>query len=234
MAGPDSQPGVTEATATRIVVHGSEYRTGTYIGVAVNPNQETFNSDIGKAQHTILDIGCGEKPRLSWKLNALDMWVGCDPAISRAEGSVMVQRGKFPVSTDAHLALFNSVAADVPAFKPDILSAVAPNQKDIAEGEIFNDELKKFLTTDKDQTFVIVLDTRTHESRAYQRDAKVEIYRWMRENGFARNEESAVMDKFKANSADLGESNVYLVFTKSKKPAVKSVPTPSAVPVGSS
>ncbi len=217
MSGIDNAPEVKVRKMPLVIVQGSEHKLGTYLAANLNPKKEKFDESLHKAQFTIFDIGCGKEPRLSWKLNALDLWVGCDPAMKSEGESGMVHRGIKTVSTDAELDLFSSPADEVPTFFPDVISVVAPNQKDIVDDKIFNDDLRKFLSSEKPQSIVIVLDKRTQEAATYQRQAKRAINVWMAENGFRLDEDNPVMDRFRANSADLGETNIRVCFTRNPK-----------------
>lgn len=190
-----------------------------YVTARLNPSREEFASAFAeKPSRSYLDIGCGEKPRLSVKLGKTDVWVGADPAIAASGATVGVQSG-VSVNKEAKLFVFSDIAAEVPEFKPDWLISVAPNPKDVVEGNIINDELEKFLDTGKYQFFLLVFDNRTFEAEGYLREALQATSRWMHEHGFQRTiAPNAVRDNFRPNSADLGASgNRLLIFVRSPR-----------------
>jgi len=200
---------------------GTDKLGGPYTHTILNPNEVLFREILGAAKHSILEIGCGVTPRISWNLlSPSDLWIGCDPAIASKEQGITVQKSRHVIDRNANLIVFNSLAADLPEFKPDVICAVAPNQKDIAEGKIFNDGLTRFLSPDpgKEQYFVLVLDTRTYEAEGYQNNAKNIIHQWMKQNGFQRiSRDNPVFDNFKPNSADLGSRNICAYFVRHSK-----------------
>jgi len=192
----------------------------TYVTARLNPSREEFASAFTeKPSKSYLDIGCGEKPRLSVKLGKGDVWVGADPAIAAKGETVGVQSGVM-VDKRAKVFVFSDIAAEVPEFKPDYLISVAPNPKDVVEGNIINDELEKFLDTGKYQFFLIVFDNRTFEAQGYLREALQTTARWMHEHHFQRTiAPNQVRDTFRPNSADLGASgNRLLVFARNPRP----------------
>jgi hypothetical protein len=201
---------------------GNQIETGRippYVSARLNPPRAEFDSAFGqKPARSYLDIGCGERPRLSVRLREGEVWVGADPAISASGESVSVQSGVH-VNPEAKMFIFSDIAAEVPEFKPDWLITVAPNPKDVVEGNIINDDLEKFLDTGKTQFFLLVFDNRTFEAQGYLEDALQVTFVWMQEHGFKRTIASnAIRDSFKPNSADLGASgNKVLVFAKSPK-----------------
>ncbi|MGA3292271.1 MAG: hypothetical protein ABSC49_03975 [Candidatus Microgenomates bacterium] len=188
------------------VFRKSEKHVGPYINAVLNPPIGEFNNMLRQAKHSILEIGCGEKPRLSWKLSSEDLWVGCDPLLDTNRVQI-----KSPIHSNK-VILFSDIAADIPKFTPDVLLAVAPNQKNIAENKIFNDELENFLNPHKHQFFIVALDTRTIESRGYQQAALTKIDNWMNEHHFKRDDENPVLNKFSPNSDDLGNLSHLMCF----------------------
>ncbi|OGM17171.1 hypothetical protein A2V61_02435 [Candidatus Woesebacteria bacterium RBG_19FT_COMBO_47_8] len=190
-----------------------------YVAARLNPSRQEFVSAfVEKPARSYLDIGCGEKPRLSVKLGKGDVWVGADPAIAASGETIGVQSG-VSVHKDARMFVYSDLAAEVPEFKPDCLISVAPNPKDVVEGNIINDELEKFLDPSKYQFFLLVFDNRTFEAQGYLREALQTTARWMHEHGFQRTIASnAIRDTFRPNSADLGASgNKVLVFARNPK-----------------
>jgi hypothetical protein len=116
------------------------------------------------------------------------------------------------------MVVFSDIAADIPKFKPDVLCAVAPNQKDIVNGRIFNDELERFLDPHKQQYFVVETDTRTFEAGGYQSEAKGAIFAWMRENRFVESDpHDLFLYKFSPKSADLLQRNVRKYFVRNPR-----------------
>ena len=202
MAEPDT---VAEGTIidqpTRKVQVGSEYISGPFVAATLNPDTTTFHQIVNTSDKSTLDIGCGSEPRLSWKLGPSALWVGCDPEIKFEEGSthVSVHKSK-PVSTESKLVLFSSVAADVPEFKPDVISIIAPNPKDIDEEQILNTDLEKFLDPGKPQKIVVVLEKRSLEANAALESNKERIGTWMKEHGFKISPEDPIWDKFSLTS----------------------------------
>ena len=184
----------------------------------LNPGSERFRQLCNQASHTVLEIGCGKDVRVSWRLDKGDLWVGCDPAINTwGRDSLKVRKGG-RIDPNARMVVFNDIAADIPKFKPDILCAVAPNQKDIVNGNMFNDELKPFLDPTKQQYFIVELDTRTFEAGGYQSAAKGEISAWMKENRFVEADpHDPFLYKFSPNSSDLGGRNIRRYFVRNSR-----------------
>ena len=187
---------------------------GPYVRAIFNPGSAQFQQILQGASRSILEIGCGETPRISWKPNPKDVWVGCDPAIKGKGESILVHRGARPSNNHTSLVVFPDIVADIPKFYPDVLIAVAPNQNEIVEGKIFDDQLEGFINPKKKQTFIVVLDKRTAESEGYQGGARGVIFGWMRTNGFVRNSENPIPEGFSPNSADLGSSNILMTFVR--------------------
>jgi len=191
----------------------------------LDPNKKDFLKILEEREKgglTVLDIGCGEEPRLSWELGSNDTWVGCDPAIKLSEDgrvSIHIQSGS--VDKESKLIVFTESAEDIPSFKPDYISIIAPNPKDIVDGRIFNEGLEKFLTNKKEQKIIIALDDRTFESAGYREEAIETIEKWMGDNNFKSlgegeddYEDLKIDDRFHPNSADLGElGTLYMLFS---------------------
>ena len=184
----------------------SETIRSSHITAITNPNSEDFKKHTDSSSITILDIGVGAKhPQLSWDLEKGDLWVGCDPGIRKPEhgGGVQVQTGGKEIDQNSTLIIFTEPVERVPHFSPDHISVVAPNPQDIVNGEIFNDELEKFLSGKK-QSLVVALDSRTHESAEHRDKATEIIEEWTKNNGFEKDD---VEDSFDPNSHDLGASD---------------------------
>ena len=182
--------------------------------ILINPNEVDFKKALGESEgHKILEIGCGEEPRPSWTIDNNDIWIGCDPAIT--DPRIIHVEKDFPKEK---LIVFDRKVEEIPPFKPDYFSVVAPNPKEIVEErEIFNDELEKFLSEDKNQYFVIPLDNRTHQAEGYGEEALEIIQEWMKEHGFEKYvEDEYIEDNFKPNSNDLDEKSAteYDVFAR--------------------
>jgi hypothetical protein len=179
-----------------------------------NPNKDKFEQEVKSASFSILDIGCGYPPRLSWKLKSDQLWVGCDPSIPKRfinniENTIQVS--SIFKNPDGKYVVYNDVVADVPQFYPDVISVIAPNQKDIHNGYIFDDDLKKFLSPVKNQYLFTILDKRTFEDLGYRSSALREIKDWMIKYNFKRENVRPILPcKFSPNSADLGESNIHI------------------------
>lgn len=186
---------------------------GPYITAVFNPDISSFKEILAGSTFTILDVGCGENPRLSWALASGDLWVGCDPAATNG----IVIKGDRPLRQSARLVVFSYMAEEIPAFKPDVISIIAPNQEDIVKGHIFDDTLERFLDSNKEQALVVILDTRTYESELYQEEAKEIIRDWRKKNGFKPDAENSALDKFKLNSADAGGKNIRLCYTRNSE-----------------
>lgn len=184
--------------------------SGPYVRAVFNPESSQFGEMVKESTLAILDVGCGENPRLSWKLDPGDLWVGCDPAATNG----IVIKGEQPIRQGMQLVVFPCMAEEIPTFKPDVISVIAPSQEEIVKGYLFNDALEKFLDPEKEQTLVIILDTRTREAAEYQNEAKHRIQDWRRQNGFKLDPENPVLDKFKLNSADAGTKNIRLCYVR--------------------
>src|SRR3990167_4228054 len=89
---------------------------GPYVGAAFDPDEPKFREMLLGARRSILEIGCGVEPRLSWKLAAHDLWVGCDSAIKHQGESIPVHKGTNPISRESALVVFPDQAADIPKF----------------------------------------------------------------------------------------------------------------------
>jgi len=200
----------------------NEYVNGSYIhATAVNPDKKDFLKILKKGKFTILDIGCGKEPRLSWTLEKDDMWVGCDPAIKLPgeNNNVSIQLPDNPINRESSLVVFTESVRDIPSFKPDYISIIAPNPKDIVDDKIFNEHLEKFLSDEKEQHIIIALDNRTYESAGYREEAIETIRKWMKDKNFENlgegddYEDLEINSRFQPNSADLGElDNLYMLF----------------------
>jgi hypothetical protein len=190
---------------------------GPYLSAVFNPDSDQFRQMESPRARTILEIGCGVNPRLSWGLNSGDLWVGCDPAATKG----IVIKGERPVKRSAGLVIFpykaEELAEKFPGLKPDVISIVAPNQEDIVKRRIFNDGLKKFLDPEKEQVMIVVLDTRTVEAEQYQEEAKQIIRDWRSNNGFKPDTENLVLDDFKLNSADTVVKNIKLCYVRNSE-----------------
>ena len=181
--------------------------------ILINPNKIDLKKALDMSKGAkILEIGCGEEPRPSWTIDKDDIWIGCDPAIINPR--VIHVENDFPKEK---LIIFDRKVEEIPPFKPDYFSVVAPNPLEIVKGEIFNDQLEKFLSDDKDQYFVIALDNRTHEAKRYRKEALETIREWMNEHGFKKYEPDEYIEyNFEPNSNDLDEESgmEYYVFAK--------------------
>jgi hypothetical protein len=202
---------MTELTNSSDVQKANHERSnGPYVRAIFNPEAPQFQEMVKGSNLTILDIGCGEKPRLSWQLESGDLWVGCDPAATNG----VVIKGEHPIKQGALLVVYPLMAEEIPTFKPDVISIIAPSQEEIIKGYVFNDTLKKFLDPKKEQVLVVVLDTRTEEAAKFQEEAKQIIKDWRSENGFKPDAENQILDKFRLNSADAGVKNIRLCYIR--------------------
>jgi len=202
---------MTEATNNSEVQKVNHERSnGPYVRAVFSPNASQFQETVRGSIFTILDIGCGEIPRLSWQLGSGDLWVGCDPAATNG----VVIKGERPIKQSAHLVVYPLMAEEIPTFKPDVISIIAPSQEEIVKGYVFNDTLKKFLDPDKEQVLVVILDTRTEEAAKFQDEAKQILRYWRQENGFKPDTENQILDKFRLNSADAGAKNIRLCYIR--------------------
>jgi len=191
-----------------------------YTNATFNPDNLTFQKQINQASQTILEIGCGMEPRVSWKLERQQLWVGCDHQVkpeyidkinpSLIHVRVMSSK-KIP---SEQMVVFDKKVAEIPKFYPDTFLLVAPNQKDLKDGNILNDELEPFLSPTKNQGFVLVLDTRTQEASGYQQEAIDNINKWMHKHSFFVENNYDIPDEFKPNSADLGGLNICKYFVR--------------------
>ena len=181
---------------------------GTY--AVFNPPTSEFLKIVEDSRVSILEIGCGDPPRCSW--NRPGLWVGCDPDI-KAEIPVLLPGGVKNIMTKV---VFSNIVAGVPEFKPDVICAVAPNQYDIEDQKIFNDELKKFLKNWGQQLFVIALDTGTIQAQYSQKIAINTIRAWMKVNKFGETDpnDHPILKSFHPNSGDLRGNNIRLVFER--------------------
>lgn len=206
---------MSEATDSNPILNTlTERRQGSpYIKAAFNPSASQFQEILTGSTFTILDVGCGEKPRLSWSLGPGDLWIGCDPA---AINSIVI-KGERSIRQSAQLVVFPFMAEEIPTFKPDVISIIAPNQEEIVKGYVFNDTLKKFLDPGKEQVLVVILDTRTEEAVEFQDEARHILRDWRKENGFTTDTENPVLDRFKLNSADAGERNIHMCYSRNSK-----------------
>jgi hypothetical protein len=189
-----------------------ERRAGPYARAILNPDVASFTDLLAKGRHSILEVGCGNPPRLSWRLISGDIWVGCDPSIDSPGSSILVQKGDRPLKEDTNLVVFSEKVEEVPPFSPDAIVTIAPNPQDIVEGSIFNDELKKFIDINKKQYFVVAIDTRTVEALEYGEEATDDMLKWMKENGFVKSMENPIMDRVVLNSGDIESGAIPVCF----------------------
>lgn len=189
-----------------------------YIRAELNPSIDKYREAIeSKPQISYLDIGCGIQPRISVALEKNDMWVGCDPAIS-SKGEQITVASSCRVHPDSKRFVYSDIAAEVPEFKPDFIMCIAPNPKDVADGNIINDELEKFLADKKTQFFYIIFDNRTFEALTYRRQAIHDATIWMQEHGFVWSDANPLRGMIRVNSGDLGASgNKGLIFRRTPK-----------------
>ena len=197
-------------------------KAGPYVFALLNPSDKEFRNQINQAGYTVLEIGCGIKPRMSWnteKDSKGSVWVGCDPGIPENGDSVSVNIGENKLSGSSTLVVYSYGVEEIPVFKPRVTICVAPNPRDIVEDDIiFNDELSDFFGSDKNQYFIISLDNRTFEAQGYRKKAKEKILDWMKENHFRRISPNHILDRFEPNSADLEEGVPAMYF---KRDAIK-------------
>lgn len=183
-----------------------------------NPERHVFAREVESSKYSVLDIGCGEPPRISWKLKFDQLWVGCDPAISQKSGETIEVKSIFQTPIQGKLIVYNNIAAETPSFQPDIISVIAPNQKDVSEGNIFNYDLEKFLSDNKKQYLLSYLDTRTQEALWFGKSARQEVLKWMAEFNFKKIDVKPELPiQFYPNSADLGERNIHLFGIRNPK-----------------
>lgn len=195
----------------------SEVVQGQHLNALTDPNESEFRKLLEKSSgKTILDIGSGSNPILSWEPERGGLWVGCDPSINKPESgrAVQVHKSDMEIQTGSNFIIFTRPVDEVPKFSPDYISAVAPNPKDVVDGKIFNEDLKKFLS-DKTQYFVVVLDDRTFQSKDYGKDAREIIEKWMEDNDFIGPEmDDYIDDSFEPNSADLNGTEEIMCFRR--------------------
>jgi hypothetical protein len=178
-----------------------------FVPAVLNPEVSSFNSFVRSSSYKIFDIGCGHPPRLSWGVKEHQLWVGCDQAITQSGEDIKVH-SIFPYPIKGKLVVCSDIAAEVPPFEPDVISLIAPNPKDIYEGNILNFELENFLSKNKTQYLTLVLDNRTYEAMEYGKSAKEEIAKWMNEFHFKKMGGRPIFPcNFMPNSADLGIRN---------------------------
>ena len=191
-----------------------------YANATYNPDSAMFQKQLRQASQTILEIGCGIEPRVSWKIEPRQLWVGCDHQvkpeyIDKTNPSLIHVRmmSSKQIQSD-QMVVFDKKVAEIPKFHPDTFLLVAPNQEDLKDGNILNDELEPFLSPTKNQGFVIVLDTRTREASGYQQEAIDKINKWMHKNKFFPENNYDIPDEFRPNSADLGGLNICKYFVR--------------------
>lgn len=198
---------------------GDISRVPRHVAAITDPSDPEFQVHIRGAQRRILDVGVGIEPRSSWDLRPGDVWVGCDPRTGVPEsGQVTVNTGDREIARGSTHIFYSRKAEEVPPFPPDAISVVAPNPEDVVvRGGVFNDEVAdRFPPPEgREQSLVVVLDRRTHESRQFGKEAKGVIHGWARENGF---EEDDPPESFEPNSADLGaesdDKESWLTYTR--------------------
>jgi hypothetical protein len=168
-----------------------------------NPDKPIFQSIVGLSTYKILDIGCGDPPRLSWGVtNPNQLWVGCDPAINLQKNERLIDvSSPFKGGIKGKLVVFGDIADEVPQFQPDIISLVSPNPKDIYDENVLSYDLEKFLRIDsKRQHLAIVLDNITFQAAQYRKPAMERIYRWMERFHFEEIDKPTFPCEFRPNS----------------------------------
>ncbi len=206
---------------TDIPNYKTETDSGSYVHAVLNPKANEFRDMVSKSKYSILEIGCGSPPRLSWKLVQGDIWIGCDPDIKEGNDSILVLKSESQPGPNTKLVVFSDIADEIPEIKPDTLIFVAPNPKDICDDKIFNDDLTKFLDQGKKQYAAVALDNRTTEALGYGEEAMEKVLDWMKENNFIQIEKNTLLERFEPNSADLESENESMFFVKNLKSSAK-------------
>jgi hypothetical protein len=196
--------------------------------ILYNPQEQIFTQVARSASFSVFDVGCGKNAYVSWELdNNKQLLVACDPLID--EYSFKNARNKLGSKKGSYIFIKNE-ALSVYRFRPDVISLVAPNQSDVAEGLFF--DLDKFLG-DKKQYIFSVLDTRTHEAEEKTEEAKQNIKDWMKDSKFSElyNSETEELNEviedlevdlklpchFSPKSGDLGSRNILIVGIRNPK-----------------
>lgn len=184
-----------------------------YVWARLNPPKDEFKDLLNKANHTILEVGCGNPPRLSWSLKNKELWVGCDPAIKDRTREISVHVGDIKVEPQSKLVVFSSALEDIDTFKPNVIICMAPNPENVVDGRIFNDSLSNFLNSEKKQYLIIGLDNRTYEALTHRIKAKEQILQWAWENKFVPIKPGPLIEeRFDINSGDTTEADCNLMF----------------------
>ncbi len=151
-----------------------------------------LREEVAKAKFKILDIGPGfNPPLLSIELKEKDLWVGVDPALGFDQNQ-KVDKGNLEASVNSKRILIPGYADEAPPFKADLMMLVAPNPKDIAEGDLL-DQLEKFFG--QGTQIYILLDRRTNESRIYGQTAGDKIKSFLKRNGFVPDDLEGIGDR---------------------------------------
>lgn len=216
-----------------------------YIKALLNPNIDEVKKLSYDSNWTILDIGCGNPPRLSFDPKN-DLVIGCEPILNFNPDQKTIMVRKPPIEMDDQpkkVVIYKDYVERTASrlssngIYPDVLISVAPNPADIKNGEIFNDE-SSFLIDPKGklQVFMIAIEKpkQTHEGTSYLGEAKEIIRDWMKDNGFREYTEDpgnlkdvedrkirAAMSRFHPNSGDLREDFKLMTYFRNSS-AVKT------------
>ncbi len=178
--------------------------------VVFNPSTESFIELVGKIPgRKILEVGCGNPPRVSLPPERNGLWVGCDPAIPVMGHEKLILPRNF-CAEGAKFVVFPWELDDrhIPSFHPDLIVLTAPNPKDVVEGLLY--QLERFL--EKGQEIQIALDTRTHEAKTLGKEAVIETKTWLIKHGFQF--KSGKVEGRNWNSADMGNEAIVFIGKK--------------------
>lgn len=208
---------MSEGSNTEKVITFEQKISGPYIRALLNPEQETLENLLSQSSKTILDIGCGNPPRLSFELNSNNLWVGCDKSIIEKGETILIHRGETEVNSSSKLLVYSYDLENMPTLKPDVMMAIAPNPMVIWDRKIFGEDLKRFLHPNKKQYFIIALDHRTQEELGYGKEARYLALTWLKNNGFKPLADSPILDRYVANSGDIEAENSPMAFVRNFK-----------------
>lgn len=198
----------------------SERSRSLYVNALYNPSN--LSELERKSVFTVFEIGCGTNPpRTSWTFRSENqLWVGCDPWIDQKSGLTIPVLKPKTLNSELYFpgkyVVYNKNASEV-SLTPDIFCAVAPNPKDIVEGNILNfEDFDNKLSTSKSQLFIAALETSTQEAYGYLHSAKIILKTTLSDLGFDLMDEKPDFkgSTFTVNSADAGAKIIKLAYMR--------------------
>lgn len=140
---------------------------------------------IERSNFKVLDVGPGFRPpEISIDQRSGDGWIGADVALGYNIDQ-KVARGDRRVEMGAERVLVPGEVEVIPSFKADLIMMIAPNPRNIVEDDLLG-QIEKFIG--QGTKIYILLDNRTIESRQYEAEARREVVKFLKTNGFVQDD----------------------------------------------